>query len=335
MKVKILLSAALIFIIGLFFVSGKMTNDDTNEASDKEKSKPILITINWQENVKSIAEKLKEKKLIKSKWLFYWHIKKNDLGSKIKAGTFIVTKGLTRSEIANIITGKSQAQTAFTIPEGYTIAQIDKKLAELQLITEGDFIACTKTCEYTDNKKIPLPFARENIEGYLFPDTYFIDQATFSNKNLIERMLDNFTKKITPEMLQEMKKRKRTLNEVIIMASILEKEIKTEKDLATASGILWKRLNNNWTLGADATILYVTNKTTLDAETLNLDSLYNTRKFKGLPPTPIGNPGLKTILAAINPKESQYWYYLTTAQGEVVYAETNEEHVENKRKYLQ
>lgn len=129
---------------------------------------------------------------------------------------------------------------------------------------------------------------------------------------------------------------KRSLHEVITMASIVEMEVRTTDDRPIVAGILWKRLDSGWMIGADATLLYLKEDRSIDYQDLQEESPYNTRKNAGLPPGPIGNPGIKAILATLTPEESPYFFYLTTLDtGEVIYAVTNEEHNANKVKYLQ
>ena len=121
----------------------------------------------------------------------------------------------------------------------------------------------------------------------------------------------------------------------MIVASLIEKEVILEKDKALVSGIIYKRLQNGWTLGIDAALLYEKDNNKITYEDLNSNSPYNLRKIKGLPPTPICNPSLSSIQAALNPKKSAYWFYLTKPiTNEVVYSKTNDEHNLNKRKFL-
>ena len=144
-------------------------------------------------------------------------------------------------------------------------------------------------------------------------------------------MLDNFKTKAWPVI----KTSNRPVYEVVNMASIVEKEVKTEKDLPIVAGILFKRLDENWFIGADATLLYLKNDRTITNADLSANSPYNTRNHLGLPPGPIGNPGLATLKAAAFPEASPYYYYLTKpGTGEVVYAKTNDEHNLNKASYL-
>jgi UPF0755 protein len=241
-------------------------------------------------------------------------------------------------EILETITTISSTETVITIQEGLTIADIDEKLTNLGLITDGDFKKAVKNFKDYDNynflNKEILSTLEYPLEGYLYPDTYFVDSMNFKSEQLIKKMLDNFEKKF--ETLKDIfKNQERSMHEIITMASILQKEVRTKKDYQIVAGILWKRLDSGWHLGADATILYATKKKNLDIADLDIDSPYNTRRYTGMPPGPICNPDIEHIKAALTPTESEYWYYLTTLDtGEVIYAKTNEEHNKNKAKYL-
>ncbi|MBD3360384.1 endolytic transglycosylase MltG, partial [Candidatus Peregrinibacteria bacterium] len=171
----------------------------------------------------------------------------------------------------------------------------------------------------------------------LYPDTYFLNFADFSPHDILYLTLDNFEKKWMEidKNLEESKLNDYSIHEIITMASIIENEVFGEKNRKIVSGILWKRLENDWPLGADAALLYITDDREITSQDLNIDSPYNTRKYKGLPPGPISNPGTESIKAALYPKESNYWFYLTTPDtGEVIYSTTNEEHNQNRQKYL-
>lgn len=171
-------------------------------------------------------------------------------------------------------------------------------------------------------------------EGYLFPDTYFL--AMNATAQVVETtMRNNFDKKITP-LKSIIELSGRSLKDVVIMASILEKEARTPEDQALVSGILWKRIKIGMPLQVDATFSYLLGKKSseLTSSDLAIKSGYNTYKNKGLPVGPIGNPGLLAIEAALNPKESPYFYYLSDKQDIIHYAKTFEEHKANKAKYL-
>ena len=205
-----------------------------------------------------------------------------------------------------------------TIPEGLAVKQIGEILENAKLFSQEDF---TKIAQ--------------KEEGYLFPDTYrFYKDA--KPEDIVLRMKENFNKKVTPEILKEVENSKRTLREVIIMASILEEEVSAAEDRKIVAGILWKRLDGGMGLNVDAALTYILGRASheLTVDDLKYDSPYNTYRYRGFPPTPISNPGLDTISAATNPMPSKYFYYLTDKDGKTRYAVTLEEHALNKRKYL-
>jgi UPF0755 protein len=173
------------------------------------------------------------------------------------------------------------------------------------------------------------------LEGYLFPDTYEIDK-NLNLEDIIFRMLYNFEDKVDFSLREEIKAQDKNLFEIMIMASLLEKEVSDSEDKKIVSGILWKRLEEGMALQVDATIIYLTGKKTtrVSLSDTKIDSPYNTYKYRGLPPAPITNPGLDSILAAIYPEDSSFWFYLSTPQGETIFSETLEEHNIAKNKYL-
>ena len=180
-----------------------------------------------------------------------------------------------------------------------------------------------------------------SLEGYLFPDTYQIAYGT-PIEEAVRIMLQNFDTKLNQGLKNEILKptvptqQKKTIFEIITMASLIEKEVKTKEDKELISGILWKRLKNKMPLQVDATVSYITGEKTMEVskEETQIDSPYNTYKYRGLPLGPISNPGIESIEAAIYPKSSQYWYYLSTPDGETIFSKTLEKHNIAKAKYL-
>ena len=172
-------------------------------------------------------------------------------------------------------------------------------------------------------------------EGHLFPDTYlFLPNA--DTDTVLNELKKNFTKKIEP-LLPDIDRSGRTLKEIVIMASMLEKEASREKDRRDIAAVLWKRLDIGMPLQVDATLDYALGKNTYDLteEDLRNDSPYNTYAYRGLPIGPISNPGLASLRAALYYEDSPYWYYLSDRRGTLYFSETFEEHVAYKREYLQ
>lgn len=305
-----------------------------NEVATEE----ISILIENGSSVKDVADLLEDNELIKNELAFTVYARLNNLDKKIIAGRYNVKQSMNVPEILEVITTVSNQEVVVTIQEGLTVNDIDDKLSELSLIGSGDFEQAVKDFSDYENYNFLNEEIQKDLEapleGFLYPDTYFVNANDFESKQLIEKMLSNFDTKFD-EVRSDFENQNRTMHEVITMASILQREVRTEDDLAIVSGILWKRLENGWHIGADATILYATKKKTVEIEDLDVNSPYNTRLFTGMPPGPISNPDLEHIEATLNPEDSSYWYYLTTLDtGEVIYASTNEQHNINKAQYL-
>jgi UPF0755 protein len=172
-------------------------------------------------------------------------------------------------------------------------------------------------------------------EGYLFPDTYFFP-PNITPEKIVEVMRGNFDRRVAT-LEDKIAKFGRPLDDVITMASIVETEARKFDTRQKISDILWRRLNEGMPLQVDVSFKYINGKTTFDLTLadLTLDSPYNTYKYAGLPPTPIANPGLDSILATVTPHETKFYFFLSDENGEMHYAETFDDHIANKRKYLQ
>ncbi|MBI2483411.1 endolytic transglycosylase MltG [Candidatus Uhrbacteria bacterium] len=174
-----------------------------------------------------------------------------------------------------------------------------------------------------------------SLEGYLFPDTYRI-YADAPLEEIIRKMLMNTERRFTPDMRQEIARSGRTTHQVLTMASIIEAEVSRSEDRSIAAGILWKRRDRGMRLQVDSTVNYLTGKhdPRVTLGDTKIDSAYNTYQYPGLPRGPISNPGMDAIVAALRPKESPYWFFLTTKTGETIFSRTWEEHSANVRKHL-
>jgi UPF0755 protein len=170
-------------------------------------------------------------------------------------------------------------------------------------------------------------------EGFLFPETYFFYQNV-TTEEILKKMQDTYTEKVTP-LISSLGLDQKQERKVIILASILEEEGKTTEDKKMIAGILLNRIEKGMPLQVDASINYIKGMASdVSFSDLEIESPYNTYKNKGLPPGPISNPGLDSIMAALHPTKSKFIYYLTGVDGTFHYAITFEEHVRNKEKYL-
>lgn len=301
-----------------------------NPSADQEE----IFTIKKGDNIKAIADNLVKKHLLLDADSFSLYSRLNNLDKQIKTGRFPLNESLNTSQIFSVITSNKTRQEIVTIPEGSTVTDIDQILANLNMAPAGEFTKAADNftlydkyafLDQTKLKTLPHP-----LEGYLFPDTYYVSADNFSSENFITQLLNTFANKALPEA----QKSTHSVEDVLNVAAMVEKEANKDEDRPIIAGIIWKRLEQNWPLGIDATLLYQKTDRELTYDDLKEKSPYNTRLQPGLPLGPISNPGLASIKAASNPKETEYLYYLTSKDGQMIYATTNAEHNANKAKYL-
>ncbi len=287
---------------------------------------------------RKIAELLKNEGVIRSKWGFVFYISLKGKASLLKPGSYLFSRQTIPEIVRDLMRGGTN-ERVITIPEGWSTKDIAEYFEREGVIPRNEFLKISGgqhpvlTIDRFDFLKDQPRDA--GLEGYLFPDTYRVFKDA-KLEDIIVKMLENFGRKITPELREETARQNKTLFEIITMASLIEKEVVTDEDRALVSGILWKRLSLGIGLQVDATIIYITGKksTRVSREETQIDSLYNTYKYRGLPVGPIANPGLSAIRAAIYPKESPYLYYLSAPDGRTIFSQTLDEHNEAKAKYL-
>ena len=306
----------LLLLLGIFYYL--FFSPPVREFTEKKKK---IFHIEKGENLSEISQNLKSKGFIKNSFIFKTFFSLMAGENKVKAGDYLFEKPLSVLKIKNRLAEGIYGllPVKITILEGWTVKDIGFYFENLEVFQAEEFY---------------LPFARE--EGYLFPDTYFFDANDLNPEIIAKTMRENFEKKITPEIMAEIEQRGKNLKEIIIMASLIEKEMSSPEDGRIISGILWKRFESKMGLQVDATLTYLTGKPSLKLteEDLAIDSRYNTYKYRGLPAGPISNPGLEAIKAAVFPEKSPYWYYLHDSERQPHYARDFEEHKANKIKYL-
>lgn len=318
-KIQIVLLIFL-FIGGFFYLFFHQGVLPFNKA---DKSTKIFVIPPGQP-LQKIIDNLEKEDLIRSKLVFYLVIKQLGIDKSIQAGDFRLSPSMDAYQIAKNLT-HGTLDVWITLIEGTRKEEMAQIIGKQLDIPEVEFIKLAK-------------------EGYLFPDTYLLPKDA-SAQTVINILKNNFDKKFTQELKDKAVKKGLSQEKVVILASIVEKEAKHPEDKKQVASILLKRLENDWPLQVDATIQYAlgyqTNekswwKKELSFDDLKINSPYNTYKNKGLPPTPISNPGLESILAVIEADTSTpYWYYISDKKGNMHYAKTDEEHQKNIEKYLQ
>lgn len=320
---------------GMFFAMNRLMNPVAEEM--ELSGTTISVTIPEGASTQTIAEILKENDLINSVFGFKLTSKLEGFDGTYKQGTYNIDTGMTKRQIMELLqSGKVAADLKFLVPEGYTVKQIADKAEAEGICTAEEFIneVNNGTFEYDFLKD--LPERQYRLEGYLFPDTYFLTE-NISVHDLIDAMLKRFDQMYTDEYQDAVASSGHTLDEIITLASMVEKEIKLPEERAKAAGVMYNRLRDGITLGIDATVLYAVGKTSgeLTQNDLNIDSPYNTRKNYGLPLGPISNPGEASFKAALYPETHNYLYYVVEAVGKDnhVYCETYDEFLNAKAAY--
>jgi UPF0755 protein len=284
---------------------------------NKGEEKIVRIEKGWGSG--EVGQKLKDDGFIKSKWLFVFFVWVRGYNEHLQAGDYLLNPEMDLMKISKMIAMGEIApnNVKVTIPEGWTNKQIEERLINYGILAQGE--------------RLP-----QSQEGYLFPDTYYFEKNSTID-TVVKKMSDNFFRRVGEEISKDLLiDSSMKLPNAVIMASIIEKEVRSDEDRAIVSGIFWKRIENKMPLQADITIAYILgiDKWRYSYEDTKIRSPYNTYTNLGLPPTPIDNPGISAIKAALYPKYTDYIYFLSAPNGTTIYAKTLDEHNANKAKYL-
>jgi UPF0755 protein len=298
----------------------------------------IPITIPPGSNARWVSEHLKQKKIINSSRLFYLYLRTNNLSTQLHSGDFDIPQDAPYKEISDILIGKKQHYVSVTIPEGYTMQEIANTLVDKKIIKDA-----ATFLNHVSNQppsKINHRLANTTLssfEGILFPDTYY-----FTKHSSNTMVYNAFIKRFNQVFIHEYESKKNpTLSfyDTLILASIIEKEAGTIREMATISGVFHNRLRKKMYLASCPTVGYAMGqprKKSLTYKDLAYDSPYNTYKNKGLPPTPIASPGKLAFQAALNPAKTPYLYFVAKndGSGEHVFSLTLKDHLRNQQKIL-
>ena len=341
--VKLFLILIVVFL-PLFFLQQVFSPLNPSDIEER------LFLIEKGQSLFQIASTLENQDLIKSKFSFTFYVFLKGKQDNLQAGEYSLNPSMSIAGISQKIISGDITKETITIPEGWNLRDIAWYFENKGMFMAEELFELVgfPLIDYSKSTDLPSPkdFSSDydflidkpnilNLEGYLFPDTYEINRGD-SLEEIVRKMLDNFGEKLTQELRDEITNQGKTIFEIITMASLLEKEVRTLEDKKIVAGVLWKRLKNNIPLQVDATLTYISGKksTQVSIEETKIDSPYNTYKYRGLPLGPISNPGLESISASIYPESSDYWYYLSTLKGETIFSRTLEEHNIAKAKYL-
>ena len=304
----------------------------------------IDFSIESGEGVNAIANKLKNESLIASEFYFKIYIWKRDADKMLQAGDYVLSPSMTMKEVVDyFISGNVVlSEKDVKIINGWNLKDIATSFQKNNISSSKDFLSLVespvnKWVFNFDKPSLLSDIPRgHDLEGYIYPDTYRVyNNASISD--ILKKAFANFDLKLSQEMRNEIKKQGKSLHEILTLASIVEKEVRSSDDKKIVAGILLKRLDIGMRLEVDSTINYITGKNDPGASYIDLeiDSPYNTYRNYGLPPGPICNPGISSIIAAIYPEESPYLFYLNRQDTlETIFSKDYNEHIRNKNKYL-
>ena len=324
-----------IFIIGavLIFADNSPQNISQKNSSETSAEKRIHIKIHSGMTTGEIADELAAKNVISSSLKFRILSRIRGYDDKMKLGTYVFHEGMEDDEVFEKILNGEKQEVTFTIPEGFGVKDIAKRLYGLDFVDEEDFLKAAENFVAYDYMK-----KRKNVfysaEGFLFPDTYTIESDA-SIEEILRMMAANFDNHLTPTIRNQMKEKNLSIYDLIILASLVEKEVRYPEDRAIVAQVFFKRLSLNMPLQTDASLQYLMDapKEDVSIEDTKIESPYNTYIYSGLPPGPIANPGMEAIEAVLNPADTDYLYFVADRQGHNHYASTYDEHLELVAQY--
>ncbi len=313
-------TAIIIIILVILLSAYSVFSDILGRNGGKEKE----IKVEAGESFSSVIEKLEEEGIIRHKLLFKYYALKNGVDTNLKAGTHKMNEAMGYKKIGEELKngGMGNNTVILTIPEGFEIKDIAKEVNKVFGISQEEFTASQK-----DFKLDFLPERENPLEGYLFPDSYeFYKDATPSD--IIEKMLSGFESIWTEDFEKQAKKLDMTIDEVIILASIIEREAGNVDEMGKVSSVFHNRLKINMPLQSCATVQYILKerKLVLSIADTKIDSPYNTYLYPGLPVGPVSNPGRAAIEAALYPDDTGYYYFKVNESGETLFSKTLAEH---------
>ena len=333
------LAVVVAVVAGIVFVPGLFSSED--KAPEVELAEPgtqVTITIPEGSGAGVVAQTLYENGLIADQSEFLAEVRRTEAEQRIKSGSYVITAGTDDSQIIELLTTGPNASTGqITVPEGYTVKQVAAAVEESLGISAEDFLAQAKASNYVED----FPFLEgvdpsyDSLEGYLFPKTYnFSGEENLTPDTVIRAMLDQYQIEVASldlsaaaSSLSERYGIELSANDVLTMASIVEREAVTDEQRPKIASVFYNRLRDGMRLQSDATLTYSLGRAATADEINTLDDPYNTNLRDGLTPTPVCSPSLASIEAACKPADTNYFYFYITQDTEQ-FSETYEEHMQ-------
>lgn len=323
-KIRVLLSAIVVLVVlsaalGGFYLYTQY--QPVNSASGRT----VEFVVPQGQAIQVIGRRLHQAELVRQPWIFRLEVKRTGLGNKLQAGQFELSPSMSVTQIVQLMTRGTDDQWV-TIPEGWRREEVAATLGslDLPLFDEAEFLSLTA-----------------DQEGKLFPDTYLVPD-NISASQMADLLARTFEQKIIQGLAEEIAASEYSLEDALVMASLIERESRGADEMKEVAGVLWKRIEIGMPLQVDASLQYVKGYNLREkswwsvplAKDKELKSPYNTYLNAGLPPGPISSPGVDAIRAALDPAVNDYLFYIHDNSGQIRLARTLEEHNANVQRYL-
>ena len=321
---------------------GWYTNETQQPASDQ--SQKVAFKISQGESSTEIGDDLYAKGLIRSREVWLVYVRLNNLAPGFQAGDYTLDKQMTLQQITDALQHARTDQVSFTIPEGYTIGRTAAKWEAAGYGKAQDYVDAANPANWQSYDFVvqrPKVAGRaDNLEGYLLPETYSLNKGATA-RDLVKAQLDQFQTVMSADLKTKIKAAGQTVDKIVIMASMVDREVQSDPNRAIVCGIMFNRLAIPNTLDVDATVLYALGRTS-GAQSLSLADLqaaagspYDTYTHQGLPPGPISNPGKAALNACVSPqqRDQNYIFYFADCNGKTHFAHTNGEFDALKKQY--
>lgn len=327
-RLIVILSALVLLIICVIF----LVNACSNDMNGVKISEPITVTIEQGSGATTIANALKDSGAIKSAGKFVRLAVRGGYDKKFQPGPITVEPNMTYEEIMQALSKPNRDTVKIVIPEGYELRQIVDTIVDTGIVSREDLTAALDPTQYDYDFLKNLPKRENALEGYLFPDTYRFS-PNISAHDMIDTMLGEFNNIFTAEYKQRAKELNMSVDKIVTLASIIERETNSSEERAKVAGVFYNRIKKNMKLQSCATVQYILKerKTNLSAADTRIDSPYNTYKYSGLPVGPIASPGKDCIAAALYPEETDALFFVMGKDGKHIFSKTYSDHLKAKQ----
>lgn len=316
-----LIVVVLVVVVASSLVVRRLYVENLKPVSSTQRAQNIEIPSG--SSIKAIAIILKDKGVIRESWAFEWYIRNNDLRDKVQAGTYTLRPNQSVQEIVDVLTQGKVAKDNITILPAQRIDQIRKTLINSGFEAQAVDNALNPELYKNHPALVDKPVGA-NLEGYLYPET-FQKTATTKPEDIIRASLDEMQKQLTPDIRNGIVRQGLTVNEGIIIASIVEQEVGNGEDRPIVAQVFLKRIKQNIQLGSDVTAFYSAYLAGAEPS-VGYDSPYNTRKYSGMPPGPISNVSKSSLEAVAKPAKTDFLFFVAGDDGKTYFSNTVEEH---------